>query len=369
MNKQSSTPFSSNEQRLNLREWSMVLLLFLLAVYLLPRVGSALEDFNSEPHFRMPYLLSDDYWMFRKCAQHATDRFPAVIIGDSFVWGQYVGRSETMSHEINRLINKEMVFNLGVNGLHPAAMRGMLNYYGKDIQDKGVILHLNLLWMSSEKRDLQGKEEHQFNHPRLVPQFFPQLACYQPAFSEKLGILAERNWQFLSWIRHVKQFYFENLDIPNWPLLNPYANPLAAVTFTLPPVDEGPRSRPVPWNRQKMKAESFPWVPLESSFQWSSFQEVIESLQNRGNRVIVLIGPFNPYLLTPESLVRLRGIHRAAEEWFIQKNVRFYSPADLPSELYADASHPLRDGYVRIAEGLCRDQAFDQWLSEVGGRD
>ena len=367
--KHTSAPFSSNEQRLSLPEWTIVLLSFLIVAYLLPRVGSALEDFDPQPDFRLPFLLSDDYWMFRECARHASEHFPAVIVGDSFVWGQYVGMSETMSVEINRALKEEMVFNLGVNGLHPAAMWGMLQYYGEAIQNKGVILHLNLLWMSSDKRDLQGEEGFPFNHPRLIPQVSPQLSCYRPEFSERLGILVERNWKFLSWVRHVKQLYFENLDIPNWTFLNPYANPLAAVTFTLPPVDEGPRSRPIPWTRQKMKAESFSWVPLERSFQWSSFQSLIKDLRERGNQVFVLIGPFNPYLQTEESLARFKLIRRDAEEWLARNNVRFYSPDDLPSELYADASHPLKEGYARIAQGLRSEEAFNHWLTEVRGMD
>lgn len=362
---QTSTPFSSNEQRLNLREWGIVILLALSITYILPIIGSALEDFEPQSDYRMPYLLSDDYWMFRLCAQNAAGRLPAVIIGDSFVWGQYVGMTETMSHDINRLANEDLVFNLGVNGLHPAAMRGMLEYFGGDLQDRGVMLHLNLLWMSSDKRDLQAEEELQFNHPRLIPQFTPQLACYQPAFAEKVSVLAERYWSFLSWVRHVKLLYFENMDIPNWTLLNPYLNPLTALTFTLPPVDKGPQSRPVPWTSQNMKQESFPWVALERSFQWSSFQMVIRDLRSKGNSVFVLIGPFNPYLQTAESLLRFRANVQAAEQWLAQNDVSYYSPGDLPSELYADASHPLKEGYLRIAEGLFKEKSFIRWLKQI----
>jgi len=369
MTRHTSEPFSSNEQQLDFREWSIVVILFLSIAYLLPRVGSALEDFDPQPDYRMPYLLSDDYWMFRRCARNASENFPAVLIGDSFVWGQYVGMSETLSHEINQLVSAEMVFNLGVNGLHPAAMRGILRYYGEDIQDRGVILHLNLLWMSSDRRDLRGEEEFQFNHPRLIPQFISRPACYRPAFAEQVSVLLERNWGFFSWVRHVKQLYFENLDIPNWTLLNPYENPLTAVNFKLPPVDEGPRSRPVPWSQQKMKAEAFPWVALEDSFQWSSFQSVIGDLRERGNRVFVIIGPFNPYLQTEESLARFKLIRHDTEEWLARNNVRFCSPDDLPSELYADASHPLKEGYVQIAEGLLRNESFTRWLSEIRETD
>ena len=360
-----SSCFSSNAERLNLKEWVAVLVILLFVAYFWPIIGSALEDFDPQSDYRMPYLLSEDYWMFQRCAQEASERFPAVIIGDSFVWGQYVGAAETISREINQLANEELLFNLGVNGLHPAAMRGILRYYGEDIQHKGVILHLNLLWMSSEQRDLQGEEEFRFNHPRLIPQFNPPLRCYRASFSEKMSVLIERNTDFFSWVRHAKLLYFENLDIPNWTLLNPYSNPLRAVTFSLPPVDSFPQSRPLPWTQQKMEPESFSWVQLENSFQWSSFQLAVKELQARGNSVLVLIGPFNPYLQTEESLLRYRTLQRKAEEWLSRKDLHYHSPSDLPSELFADASHPLGEGYVRIAEELFRARAFRQWLSEL----
>ena len=143
-----SSQFSSNEERLNLLEWAAVLAILLCVAHFWPIIGAELEAFETKSDYRMPYLLCEDYWMFQRCVQKASKRFPAVIIGDSFVWGQYVGAAETISHEINRLTNEELLFNLGVNGLHPAAMGGILRYYGKDIRDTGVILHLNLLCMS-----------------------------------------------------------------------------------------------------------------------------------------------------------------------------------------------------------------------------
>jgi hypothetical protein len=111
--------------------------------------------------------------------------------------------------------------------------------------------------------------------------------------------------------------------------------------------------------------ESFPWVPLESSYQWCEFQTVIDRLRRLENEVFVLIGPLNPYLQTEESQIRYRELLRTAEEWFTQKKVRFYSPTDLPSELYADASHPLKDGYTKIADELFKERSFNQWLSNL----
>lgn len=351
--------------RLDLRGWGIICAALLVITWALPTLGSAIEKFNPQADYRMPYLLSDDYWIFRQCAEQASRRSPVVIIGDSFVWGQYVGMGETLSHQLNRLAGEELVFNLGVNGLHPAAMLGMLQHYGGGIRDKGVILHLNFLWMSSPERDLQGEEELQFNHPRLLPQFTSQLACYRPDFAERLSIVLERNWRFLSWTRHIKQLYFENMDIPNWTLLNPYQSPLRAVTLRLPPPDEGPRSRPVPWTEQKIGIESFSWVSLEESYQWRAFQNAVEHLRHRGNSLLVVIGPFNPFLQTGESRSRYQNLRRSAEAWLTQQNITHYSPPVLPSELYADASHPLREGYVKIAEALFEEGSFPYWVEKL----
>jgi hypothetical protein len=57
-----------------------------------------------------------------------------MIIGDSFVWGQYVSTDKTLSHNLNELEGDNLFANMGLDGLHPAAMDGLLKYYGKDIK-------------------------------------------------------------------------------------------------------------------------------------------------------------------------------------------------------------------------------------------
>jgi hypothetical protein len=41
-----------------------------------------------------------------------------------------------------------------------------------------------------------------------------------------------------------------------------------------------------------------------------------------------------------------------AEEWLRRRGIPFYSPGVLPSELYADLSHPLAGGYAALAERM-----------------
>ena len=74
-----------------------------------------------------------------------------LIIGDSFIWGEYVESNDTLSAHLNRLTGKDRFANLGVNGLHPMAAYGLLKDYGSDIQNKGIILYFNPLWIQSLK--------------------------------------------------------------------------------------------------------------------------------------------------------------------------------------------------------------------------
>ena len=48
-----------------------------------------------------------------------------------------------------------------------------------------------------------------------------------------------------------------------------------------------------------------------------------------------------------------------------EEGVSHCTPSDLPSEWYADASHPLEPGYRRIAEELFYAAAFQAWLQGV----
>ncbi len=328
---------------------------------------SALEKFNPSPDYRLPYRLSDDYWMFTRMCKYDCSNFPAIIIGDSFIWGQYVTNKQTLSNALNILCGENLFANMGIDGLHPAAMAGLIKYYGKDITDKGVILHLNPLWMTSKKHDLQGKEEFRFNHPGLVPQFIPDLACYKPSLAGRIGIIAERNISFFSWIKHIRNVYFENMDIQNWSLQNPYTNPLDVFTPGTPQSENKPRSKPVPWTEQGMKKQNFPWVVPEESFQWSSFKKSIEILRTRNNDVFIIIGPFNPYILSDNSLKRYNVIRSKIEKWLKENNTGYYSVPDLPGELYPDASHTLKEGYFKIAEELFKLESFKKWLKNLKG--
>jgi len=85
-------------------------------------------------------------------------------------------------------------------------------------------------------------------------------------------------------------------------------------------------------------------------------------LFERDNEVYILLGPFNPYVLTEESSRRFQSMKSKMEKWFQENNVNYYSVPDLPSDYYADGSHPLQEGYKKIAVDLYKTESFRKWM-------
>ena len=50
------------------------------------------------------------------------------------------------------------------------------------------------------------------------------------------------------------------------------------------------------------------WVDLGTSLQWRLFRAAVHTLLRRGNRVFVLVGPFNEHLLEADSLEMLEDL-------------------------------------------------------------
>jgi hypothetical protein len=474
-----------------------------------PTVWQWLEPIRLQPDHRLPYTLGNDYWTYGRLCRAACAEGKTLVVGDSVVWGHYVAKDQTLPAHLNRLAGADRFANLGLDGIHPAAMAGLVQYYGRAISGKKVILHCNPLWMSSKRHDLQETKEFAFNHPTLVPQFFPSIPCYRESWSDRLGIAIERRLPFHAWKKHLQLAYLgrspqlgigdvtnwgsfceklsdqrvaetpcpgrrirellpphaleavgevaretdinERLtareeairekkrresrragivralseimtrrdlyreedfgdirlpaeakgilkagieaisqarvqrlnrllleasypgeiaralpvdkDLPTWTLEHPYESPLRAITLELPSPDETPSPEPVaePWTRQGIARFNAPWVDLETSFQWRSFQRAVELLRSRGNRVFVLVGPFNEHMLKPESLQTYMSVKREAEKWLQKESIPYFIPAPLPSDLYADASHPLAEGYAALAKQLFENEAFAQF--------
>ena len=366
-----------NEMRLNARQWRMVVGIVLVLLGGLPWLWKKLERFPTGADYRIPYSLSKDYWLCERRLQEipATS---AVVIGDSVVWGEYVLPEGSLSHFLNAEAKQPEAFaNAGVNGLFPLALDGLVEHYGRAIRNRKVILHCNLLWLSSPKADLQTKKEERFNHARLVPQFSPRIPCYRADASERLGIVVERTVPVIAWVNHIQSAFFNQKSIPDWTLEagegeppsrpNSYRNPLGPIRFEVPAApaidpERGPSSsRHKAWSSTGEGSIRFDWVTLESSLQWAAFQRLTKLLRARGNDVLVVVGPFNEHMMIEENRTSYRQLREGVAGWLREQRVAAVVPEALPSSLYADASHPLTEGYRVLAERLYRDPVFQEW--------
>lgn len=381
MSREATTPKADtifvNEMRLNARQWRVVVGIVVVVLGSISWIWKKLERFPTGPDYRIPYSLSKDYWLSERRLQElpATS---AVVIGDSVVWGEYVLPEGTWSHFLNSEAKQPDAFaNAGVNGLFPLALGGLVEHYGGAIRNRKVILHCNLLWLSSPKADLQTKKEERFNHARLVPQFSPRIPCYRADASERLGILVERTVPVVAWVNHIQSAFFNQKSIPDWTLEagegeppsrpNSYRNPLAQIRLEVPVApaidpERGPSSsRHRAWSSTGEGATQFDWVTLESSLQWAAFQRLTKLLRARGNDVLVVVGPFNEHLMAEENRASYRQLRDGVAMWLRAQQTAVVVAEVLPSSLYADASHPLTEGYRVLVERLYRDPVFQEW--------
>jgi hypothetical protein len=358
---------SSNAVRLSPREGLLAALVVGAVLVATPLLWERYEAFSPGADFRMPYRLGEDYWLYGRYGGLAASDDNTLVVGDSVVWGHYVARDETFSHYLNAAAGEQRYVNLGVDGIHPAAMAGLLRYYGRGIGGRRVILHCNPLWMASERHDLRGKKkEFRLNHPRLMPQFHPHIPSYDERYSERVGVCVERLLPFRDWARHLQAGYFGGSDIPSWTVERPYDCPVRAVGGKLDLSDTRPRYRPANWQERGIVQQDFPWVRLRASLQWRFFRESLDVLRARGNRVFVVVGPFNEHMLTDASQRTYAALRAEMVERLKGMGVPCFAPPVLPSAEYADASHPLAAGYARLAGMLRADESFVRFNAGEG---
>jgi hypothetical protein len=349
----------SNGIRLTGPEWIVVGIFTVLLVIFAPILWKQKEPLSYEADHRMPHELGNDYWLYERYAEKAVPQFDTLLIGDSVIWGEYVHRNQTLSHYLNERTGQSHFANLGLDGAHPLALTGLVEHYAGSVRGKKVVLQCNPLWMSSLRADLQDDKATEFNHPRLVPQFVPWIPAYKKEhWSPRLGTLVEWHVPLFKWTNHLQQAYYDQSDIPTWTLEHPYANPLTPVTHDLPADSDSLRHTPQPWYRSGIKEQDYPWVELGSSLQWPAFQHVVKTLQQRGNHVFVLVGPFNEHLLSEKSRRRYQHVKATITDWLRDQQIPHLAPVPLPSDQYGDASHPLAGGYDMLARQLLNEPFF-----------
>jgi len=366
-----------NAVRLNARLWLAVAGIVTLVAAATPRLWKKIERFEAGPDYRIPYSLSKDYWLYERRLERLNASNIAVV-GDSVVWGEYVRADGSLAHFLSAQAEQPGKFvNAGVNGLFPLALEGLMRDYAGPLHHRKIILHCNMLWMSSPKADMHTDKEERFNHADLVPQFSPRIPCYKADLNRRLAIIVERRFSFSQWANHLQVTYFEQKNVMAWTLeetdsspphfTNAFRNPLAQISLAVPAEpatdpERGPGSpRHRPWSASGQGSTRFDWVELEQSLQWHAFQRVVEMLRSRGNDVLVVVGPFNEHMLAEENRAGFRRLRSGIEEWLTQHHIEHVLPATLPSELYADGSHPLTEGYQLLAKELWGNPVFRKW--------
>ena len=371
-------PFGVNEVRLNSHQWIATLLIISTIALLTPRIWERIERFETGPDYRIPYDLSKDYWLYGRRLREAVGHDKIVLLGDSVVWGEYVLPNGTLSHFLNQEAGTTNRFiNGGVNGLFPLAEEGLVSYYSRALRNQKVMVQCNLLWMTSPKADLSTTKEEQFNHSRLVPQFVPRIPCYKADANERLSAVVQRDIGFIAWVNHLQNAYFNQKSILAWTLEddgdsppkypNAWKNPLSQIKLAVPSAPKndpqrGPASpRHKPWSENGQGTVQFEWVDLDASLQWQAFQRVIRTLRERGNDVFVVLGPFNEHMMAEGNRAGFRKLRDGVATWLTQNHIPHVIPETLPSALYADASHPLTQGYQLLANRIFEDEDFRKW--------
>jgi lysophospholipase L1-like esterase len=372
-------PFGANELRLNFRQWLIALGIVALGILLVPHAWEKIERFDTGPNYRLPYDLSRDYWLYARRLRREIDPAHIIVLGDSVVWGEYVRPDGAWPVFLNREVDSHPRFvNGGVNGMFPLALEGLVRHYAILPKGQKVLLQCNPLWMTSPQADLSTEKEQHFNHSRLVPQFMRRLVCYRADASERLGATLQNHVDFLAWVNHLQDAYFGQKSIPSWTLAddggdppkypNAYRNPFSQITLTVPdaPANDpqrGPESpRHKSWSTNTVGTTRFDWVEPNASIQWAAFQRLVETLQQRGNDLFVVVGPFNEHMMAEDNRPAYHKIREEIARWLGDRHVPHLAPEPLPSLLYADASHPLTAGYELLAKRVFGDDAFKAWV-------
>ena len=381
--------FAPHALRLSSRQWLVVAGVMAVLLWGVPAMWGWFEPLDATGQYRLPYDFSNDYWFCARWDRTAAATHSTLVLGDSVVWGEYVDMDNTLPAHLNRLAGGggAEFANLGMNGLHPAAMLGMVRHHGGSVRHKHVLLVLNTLWMSSPRHDLrevpkEGEgEEASFNHPSLVPQFAPRVPAYGAPFDTRAGIVVERAVPFMGWVGHLKakSDYYAALAAANPPahpeparpvsdeprIDDPLPTPFRAFLQPVPAPENRAHSGPATWEARGIPVSNVAWPTADESFQWYCFREVVKLLRARDNSVLVLVTPFNPYLLTPESRRQHEAMVKDMESWLTASGVPFVHGTPVPTEEYADASHPLAPGHARVATQLLGDATFKAWVDKA----
>ena len=332
-------------------------LILLLCGAAIPYLFPLIDNASFTGNYRIPYSMGEDYCLYYRYSKHVEEGNTIPIIGDSVIWGHYTGRDNTISAYLNKMNKKTTFSNMGLDGIHPAAMNGLISHYSSKFSNRKIIAGVNLLWMSSQRHDLSGPANNEINHKILLPQLYTEIPSYKPSFEEKLSSLITRSVPLYSWIDHIRLTKFAGKSLYIWSIENPHTS--ISEYFTK---KEDEFKAPEGLNPDKMQEQNIEWISAGNSLQWKFIVETLISLKEDGNEVAALITPFNTGMMTEESRKKYFAI-LAEMEWILRENgITPIIPLILEKKYFADSSHPTAEGYKLIAEDIMKNREFLEFI-------
>jgi len=334
---------------------SIAVLVLMAAV--IPFIFPLADTESFTGNYRIPYNMGEDYLLYSRYSKHISNDKRIPVIGDSVIWGHYTDNKNTLTANLNKLNAKPGFINMGLDGIHPAAMSGLLNLYSSGLKNRKVIVGINLLWMSSPRHDLSGPVNNEINHKILLPQFHPEIPSYKPSLEEKISSSISRSIPFFAWIDHLRLSKFAGKSFYLWSMDN---TGKSITEFFTGSTDEF--KPPEGIKPEKMQEQSINWITAENSLQWKFMLETLVSLKNNGNSVAAVITPFNTYMMNENSRMNYFAI-LAEIEWILRENkITPIIPLILEKKYFADSSHPNAEGYKLIAEDMMKNREFVEFI-------
>ena len=353
---------------LSLKEWIITIVLFAVISATIYYGWNSWESYTPGPDYRETCWAEkqSDYWAYNRWIKYAREHYKVLLLGDSVIWGQEARNDQTISHYINEFYGQDIVANAGNDGLFMAGINGLVNNYGENLDNTNILLQLNPLWLSSLQRDLRGTKKSNYHHPRLIPQLSTRITYYHD-LNTRLGYIFERYFRLFPFVRHLMANYYDNKSISNWMIDNPYSSPFAAITFKAAPVMAEAQGKQTSWQEKGIKLSDAPFVLPSESVQWKCYTDAIKKLKEKNSQVFVLIGPYNNYMLTEESQLRLFSTINILKKNLDELGVPYFDSFEikLPSETFADTCHLLVEGHKILAKELVGDEKFRSWLNNI----
>jgi lysophospholipase L1-like esterase len=332
-------------------------ILALLIFFAAPFTISFIDKDEFAGNYRIPYPMGENYYLFSHYSSIAADSDKILFFGDSVIWGHYAEKDKTLTSRLNNLQKEKQFENMGIDGIHPAALYGLVKNFAGKIKNRDILVGVNLLWMSSPRHDLSGEANNEINHKKLLPQLSRNIPAYEAGIEERLSALINREFTFFAWVNHIKMSLFADSSFYRWTLDNPDKNILSffgkkEMSYTVP---------------EQMRIEGIPlqnisWVKPENSIQWNYMKKTLGLLKSRGNRVIAYITPYNIHSLTPESREKYFEIREILKKELEAEGIAVIAGVTPDKKYFADASHTGEEGYRILAEALLRNSLFNSLL-------